>query len=262
MRTRTTIRRRVATVLAALALGLAATTATAWAHVTISPDTAAKGASDLQLTFRVPNEEAAADTTELQVYFPVDDPIASVLVEPTPGWTETVTTIDLATPIVTDDGSITQVVSSITWTGGQIKPGQYQGFNVIFGQLPTNTGQIVFKALQTYSNGDVVRWIDLTVPGQPDPAHPAPVLALTQVTESGAASVLSDGPAGSTEFSGSASDSTTRGLAVGALALGALGAWLGTAGLLRTRRNWSFALLDRRVRLCGAGWAGSPVPGR
>lgn len=248
MTTRTTIGdracragRRTATILAGLVVGSAVLTTTAWAHVTISPDTAVKGGSDLQLTFRVPDEEAAANTTELQVYFPAADPIASVLVEPTPGWTATVTTIDLSTPIVTDDGSISQVVSSITWTGGQVAPGQYQGFNVIFGQLPANTDQVVFKALQTYSNGDVVRWIDLAVPGQPDPAHPAPVLTLTQTADSGAADLPAATPAveassGGADSATPAGDSTTRDLAVGALALGAVGAGLGAAGLRRGRR--------------------------
>jgi hypothetical protein len=38
--------------------------------------------------------------------------------------------------------------------------------------------QIVFKALQTYSDGDIVRWIDEPAPGV-EADHPAPVLKLT-----------------------------------------------------------------------------------
>jgi periplasmic copper chaperone A len=34
--------------------------------------------------------------------------------------------------------------------------------------------RIVFKALQTYSDGDVVRWIEEPVAGEPEPDHPAP----------------------------------------------------------------------------------------
>lgn len=47
------------------------------------------------------------------------------------------------------------------------------------GPLPTDTDQLVFKALQTYDNGEIVRWIDTTAPGGPEPEHPAPVLKLT-----------------------------------------------------------------------------------
>ena len=33
-----------------------------------------------------------------------------------------------------------------------------------------------FKALQTYNNGDIVRWIEPTPAGGEEPEHPAPVL--------------------------------------------------------------------------------------
>ena len=36
---------------------------------------------------------------------------------------------------------------------------------------------MVFKALQTYSDGNVVRWIEEPVDGGEEPEHPAPVLA-------------------------------------------------------------------------------------
>lgn len=38
--------------------------------------------------------------------------------------------------------------------------------------------------IATYSNGDVVRWIDVAQPGQPAPDHPAPVLTLTTAAAS------------------------------------------------------------------------------
>ena len=70
-------------------------------------------------------------------------------------------------------------MSEVTWRGGQILPGQYQDFSVSADPLPAGVSQLAFKAIQTYSNGDVVRWIDLPQPGQPAPEHPAPVLTLT-----------------------------------------------------------------------------------
>ncbi len=44
-------------------------------------------------------------------------------------------------PVKTDDGTITEAVSEVTWTGGRIRHGQYQDFNVAFGQLPDDTDQ-------------------------------------------------------------------------------------------------------------------------
>jgi hypothetical protein len=45
---------------------------------------------------------------------------------------------------------------------------------------------LVFKALQCYSNGDIVRWIETSSPGQPAPDYPAPVLTLTSGATSAA----------------------------------------------------------------------------
>ena len=167
----------------------------AFAHVTITPGSAPQG-STAELTFKVPNEESTAATVELQVQVPTAHPIAQFLVKPVPGWTVTVQTVTLAKPVVTDDGSFSTAVSKVTWAGGKIMPGQYQDFSVSADPLPSGTGQLVFKAVQTYSNGDVVRWIDLTQAGQPDPDHPAPVLTLTPAGAGGAAAPDPSGTSG------------------------------------------------------------------
>lgn len=65
---------------------------------------------------------------------------ACVLVTPQDGWTVKVTTTRLKTPVKTDDGTITDAVSRITWSGGRIRSGEYQDFDVAFGQLPDDTG--------------------------------------------------------------------------------------------------------------------------
>jgi hypothetical protein len=46
------------------------------------------------------------------------------------------------------------------------------------GPLPKNVNQLEFKASQTYSDGEVVQWIEPTVKGGAEPEHPAPVLKL------------------------------------------------------------------------------------
>jgi len=238
-------RKPLAAVVAGTALFVFTSAGLASAHVTVGPDTTAKGGSDVELTFRVPNEEAAANTTKLEVVFPTDHPITGVLPEPTPGWTVAVTNATLPKPVTTDDGTVTQVVSELTWSGGALAPGQYQGFHVMLGKLPDDTNQLVFKAVQTYSNGDVVRWIDLAQAGQPAPDHPAPVLTLTgsgsasgsQASDTAATALsVAAGPAAA---SPAGSDTTARTLGGVGIAVGVAGLAAGALGVSRARRKSS-----------------------
>lgn len=147
---------------------------TAWAHVSITPNTSTPGQS-AQVSFRVPNERDDAATVRLEVVFPADRPLPTASVGDVAGWTATVHRQKLATPVKTDDGEVTDAVTSITWEGGRIEPGHFQQFPVSLGRL--DAGKLTFKALQTYSNGTVVRWIDGTESGA-NPEHPAPVLTI------------------------------------------------------------------------------------
>ena len=46
----------------------------AWAHITVHPSTLPAGSSDIELTFRVPNERDNANTVKAQVFFPDQPP--------------------------------------------------------------------------------------------------------------------------------------------------------------------------------------------
>ena len=215
--------------LASLCLVLVA--APGWAHVSVSPGTATQGGYTA-LTFRVPNETDSTATTKVQVYLPEDHPLASVSVKPLAGWHAKVATTKLATPLRTDDGEVTEGVSSITWTPDSeqdaIQPGQYQEFDISVGPLP-EVSSLTFKALQTYSDGTVVRWIDPpAAEGQPEPEHPAPTLTLLPAS----AGSSSDPAASSTGDGGDGTATAALVLSIVAVLLGA-GA-LGTT-LLRRR---------------------------
>jgi uncharacterized protein YcnI len=171
---------RIGVVAAGAAALVLAIAGPASAHVTVNPNTAAQGAYT-KVSFRVPTESDTASTTKLQVNLPTDTPIASVSTKPVVGWTVATVKTKLATPIKSDDGDITEAVTQITWTaskGAEIKPGQFQEFDVSLGPLPS-ANQINFKALQTYSDGNIVRWIDEPATDGSEPDHPAPVLKLT-----------------------------------------------------------------------------------
>jgi uncharacterized protein YcnI len=186
---------RAGAVTATAAAFLLAVAGPASAHVTVNPNAATQG-DYTKIAFRVPNETDSTDTTKLEVNLPTDTPIASVSLKPLPGWTATAVKSKLATPIKTDDGEVTEAITKITWTAGvgaAIKPGQFQEFEVSLGPLPA-TKQVVFKALQTYSDGTVVRWIDEPTADGSEPEHPAPVLKLAAATASTDAPVASGAP--------------------------------------------------------------------
>jgi uncharacterized protein YcnI len=157
--------------------------APAWAHVTVAPESAPRGATDVQVTFRVPSEEASP-TTKIEIGLPTDPPLVGVLAQPVPGWTAKVTTQHLSKPIQTDDGPVSDIVSDVTWTAENaasgVQPDNYQGFNILAGALPDSGDQVVFKAIQTYANGDIVRWVDPVTEGGPEAQHPTPILKLSE----------------------------------------------------------------------------------
>lgn len=235
------------TLLAAAAVLAAAGAASA--HVTVHPESYAKGATDGVLSFRVPNEEDTASTTKVQVFLPTDHPVLGVLVHPQDGWTAKVTTTKLKTPVTTDDGTIGEAVSEITWTGGKIGAYQYEDFDVAFGQLPDDAAQLAFKTLQTYSDGKTVRWIEEAEAGADEPEDPAPVLKLTAAaaddgdSTSDAASKSADGASGADGTksgtvqvtAADAGDSTARGLGVAGLVVGGLGLAAAGFAVVRTR---------------------------
>jgi uncharacterized protein YcnI len=206
-----------------LALGFVAFLAgPASAHVTLHSYDAVQGASDAVVQIRVPNEESAATTTALEIDFPAATPLIGLYVEPTPGWQFQVTNSNLTKPVVTDDGTITSYVSKVVWSGGNIPVGGYQDFNVDVSSMPM-APSIEVKALQTYSNGDIVRWIEETGPNGQEPDHPAPTLTLAAPTSSSSsAAAPSASSSASPAVAASSKSSSSNGLSIAALVVAAV----------------------------------------
>jgi uncharacterized protein YcnI len=219
---RTTI--AVAALAATLTLAGAAS-----AHVTLQPEEAPAGGF-ARLDVRVPNERDNASTTKVEVQFPPG--FAEVSTAPVPGWTAKVTKRKLAKPVEVEGEQLTEEVATITWSGGEIGPGQFQDFGLSVG-LPDKPGaKLTFKALQTYSGGEVVRWI-----GPPDAEEPAPQVTLTSGGGEDHAAAAEPAAATTAEDDGEDDDGAPVWLAVVALVLGALGLVAGTGALLRSRRT-------------------------
>ncbi|RQX18414.1 hypothetical protein DDE19_07615 [Micromonospora ureilytica] len=235
--------RRTASAAAALAFTAAATAVfgfagSASAHVTVNPKEATQGGY-ARVAFRVPNESDTASTTKLEVVLPENAPVGSVSTMPVPGWTVTTEKRKVDPPIEVHGSQLTEAVSKITWTASgdaAVKPGQFQEFPVSLGPLP-QVESMVFKTLQTYSDGNISRWIDEPAPGT-EPEHPAPVLTLAAAAPEGSAAPASAAAVASPDDD---DDEDGNGLAVG---LGVAGLVAGLAGLVlgglafaRTRRE-------------------------
>jgi uncharacterized protein YcnI len=210
--------------------------AAADAHVTVQPTSVPAGGEDTRLAVRVPNEMDNASTVKLDLQLPPG--FAEASFEPNPGWTVKVTKAKLATPIHTDDGDITEGVTRITWTGdgkdGSIPSGGFKDFGLSV-LVPGKAGdKLTFKALQTYSNGKVVRWI-----GPPDSDTPAPVVDVTAAAGDAPAAATAT-PAAATPAPTSApaqKSSSSNGLAISALIVGVLALILGAAAMFTGRHH-------------------------
>jgi uncharacterized protein len=209
-----------------LTVGIAAATALAVpviadAHVTLQPGEGETVAFVVE-NVRVPNELDDASTNKVSVEFPPG--FAEVSFQPVAGWKVKVDRTKLAKPITTDEGDkLTEQVSQVTWSGGKINPGEFQDFPVSL-QLPAKAQTLTFKAVQTYDNGDVVRWI-----GPPDAEEPAPqVKVVAAAGDAGTAAPTS---------SSSSTDDNSDTLAIIALIVGGLGLIAGIAALVTRRRT-------------------------
>jgi len=203
--------------------------ASAGAHVRLDPATAAAG-SWTTFAVKVPNESGTASTVKLQLKMPAG--VMSASYQPVAGWTTKVVKSKLPKPVQTDDGPMDEAVTEIDWTatGKGIEPGQYQAFGVTL-KVPSAAGtDIAFKAVQSYSDGDISRWI-----GAPSSDEPAPTVAVTA-----AASTDSMGM-GHADTNGSHSDSSghSNTLAIVGIVVGGLALITAAAALAGTRRSKS-----------------------
>jgi uncharacterized protein YcnI len=191
----------------------------AFAHVEIERDGKVSAGGVVAATLHVPNESTTAGTVKIELTFPATPKLTTVEAQAVNGWTATVTK------------SSSGDVQAVTWSGGPLSGNTEMAFPLSIGDVPTNVDTVDFKAVQTYDNGDVVRWIEPTPAGGDEPEHPAPVL-----TVRGAAPQEDAAPAADN----SKSDSDD-GLSTGAIVAIVVGviivlALLGFV-LSRTRRN-------------------------
>lgn len=236
---------------AALAIGVLVLPAAAQAHISLHPNTIPAGAF-VTLDVRVPGEQEGAYAYKVDMLIPPG--FTEIDTQNVPGWSIKEIVVKPATPIQTPEGPVDEEVSQIVWTGDRSKLGRLE--NGSFIQFPLSiampsdiAGQsLAFKTIQYYSNGKVIHWI-----GPPSAEYPAPTVNIT--AKGGVIEDVAGGEAGPTpgemptgqgaavtpvSTSSNAVASTpggaSKGLAITALVLGALGLIAGVGGLLAARR--------------------------
>jgi len=221
------MQRRIAAL--AVAAGALAAPAAAQAHVTVQPTSVPAGAETV-LSVRVPNERDDASTVKVDVKLPPG--FVSASWEAIPGWSVRAVKQKLSKPVQTDDGPIDEQVGEIVWTAADrkagIQPGEFRDFPLSV-VIPGKAGQtLTFKALQTYSNGEVVRWI-----GAPDADQPAPTVKISAAADEETTKAATPAqPAAEVDTS----DKASKGLGIAALILGGLGLLVGIGALVVARR--------------------------
>lgn len=219
------MRRIVISAAAAACLGLMA--GPALAHVTVQPNEGIAGGFSTFFV-QVPNERDDASTTKVEVQFPPS--FASVSFQPADGWEREVEMVEFDEPVEAFGEEVTEGVGTVTWTGGRIAPGEFERFAFSVGPVPE--GEMEFRAIQTYSSGEVVRWI-----GPPDGDEPAArVQGIDLGLEEGQGQLSLLAEAISADGSPSAADEPDEGGDDGddalPIILGAVGAGLGGLALV------------------------------
>jgi periplasmic copper chaperone A len=201
---------------------------TAVAHVTLQPEETVAG-DFTRLDIRVPNERDNASTTKVEVRMPPG--FLFVSTQPVQGWDAKVTMRKLDKPVEQFGEQISEEVDRVTFTGdgetGVIRPGEFQDFGLSVG-VPDKAGStLTFPSLQTYSNGEVVRWI-----GPADSEEPAPQVKLTAAEPEGGGAAQ---PAAAQPAADGDDDGGSDTLSIIALIVGIAGLAAGLAALFLRR---------------------------
>jgi uncharacterized protein YcnI len=221
-------------IVASAAAALLALAPVASAHVTLQPEEIPAGGFT-RLDVRVPTERDDASTTKVEVQLPPG--FLSVSTEPVPGWDAKLVMRQLDQPVEQFGEKVSEEVGQVTFTATDeaagIGPGEFQDFGLSV-SVPDKAGAtLAFKSVQTYSSGEVVRWI-----GPPDSEEPAPQVKLAAAEpEAGASEPAADEESAAPAESGGDDDSGNT-LAIIALVVGVAGLATGLLALL-TRRGRS-----------------------
>ncbi len=161
-------------------LAVAALASPAFAHVTLETPQAAIGAT-YKAVLRVPHGCGTEATTTVRVQIP--EGFYNVKPMPKAGWTLETVTGPYAQPYDNHGTQLTEGVTEIVWTDGNLPDAWYDEF-VFRGTFAATLepGTFYFPAVQECANGEEA-WIDVS--GDAAAEMPAPAVELVPATASG-----------------------------------------------------------------------------
>jgi hypothetical protein len=190
------------------------------AHVEVTGSPARAGAQNAVLTFTAEAESQSAGIVSMRVVLPAGITAGDVSwVDGPAGW------------------HLTTAADGYTVGGPPVPVGQNASFRVRIRQLPA-TRSLVFKTIETYSDGKVSRWI-----GEPTTDNPAPVLSLAPGTAPTPPTVSPSSASPTAAEMGSPTAAAPRGTQDGSKPPGASWVLVGlvvaaaVAGVVATRRR-------------------------
>jgi uncharacterized protein YcnI len=218
-------------ILTSAAAALLALAPVANAHVTVQPEEVPAGGFT-RIDVRVPTERDDASTTKVEVQLPPG--FLFVSTEPVPGWDAKVVNRKLDKPVEQFGEQISEEVGQVSFTANGkaagIGPGEFQDFGLSV-SVPDKAGStLTVKAVQTYSSGEVARWI-----GPPDSEQPAPQLKLAAAEPEGGASEPAAEEQAAPPAESGGDDGSGNTLAIVALVVAIAGLAAGGLALLGSR---------------------------
>ena len=218
-------------ILVSAAAALLALAPVASAHVTLQPEEIPAGGFT-RIDVRVPTERDDASTTKVEVQLPPR--FLFVSTEPVPGWEAKIVKRKLDKPVEQFGERISEEVGQVSFTAQDesagIGPGEFQDFGLSV-SVPDKAGStLTFKAVQTYSSGEVVRWI-----GPPDSEEAAPQVKLAAAEAEGGASEPAANEQSTPPAESGGDDGSSNTLAIIALVVAIAGLAAGVLALLAAR---------------------------
>jgi len=172
------------------------------AHVTVQPKEVPAGSYQV-FTVRVPTEKEVA-TTQVKVAIP--DNVNISRFEPKPDWTYEI------------EKNADNKITTVTWkaSGSGLSATEFGEFRMQ-GKVADDAKELVWKAYQTYSDGDVVEWT-----GAADADKPASVTTVTAATGDSHGHGAASPAAEEAHDDGEGRDTLTLSLAIAGLVAGVL----------------------------------------
>lgn len=150
--------------------------ATAAAHITLETGTAPPN-STYKAVLRVPHGCDGSPTVAVRVKLP--EGVIAAKPMPKPGWTLTTTTSKYAKSYDYYGTPLTEGVTEIAWTGGNLPDAWYDEFVFRVALTDFPVGSVVyFPVVQECTDGKVDRWIEIPAAGKSDDDYDTPAPGL------------------------------------------------------------------------------------